>query len=284
VNRYLYYPGCSVKGTGRAYEESLLAVFESLGLELAELEDWNCCGATAYMSVDEAQSVALAGRNLALAEPHGLDRPVLMDAELDQTHGFRFMYVLPLTAQRLLLEDTYFHQSPDLDVEGIRAEIMVYAERKGYKIASLVREEQGVLPMTWSGSLPEQRPPGAIAAGFQGGWFHPATGYSLPIAARVADHVAARSPEEAAKLGLDELVPRQRSQSRFCHLLNRLLFRWYAPRSRTHIFERFYRLPLKTVERFYALRLTWADRFRLLVGNPPRGFSPRYRLTESTDR
>ena len=41
---------------------------------------------------------------------------------------------------------------------------------------------------------------------------------------------------------------------------------------------------MATVERFYALRLTWADRFRLLVGNPPRGFSPRYRLTESTDR
>jgi heterodisulfide reductase subunit B len=66
--RYHYYPGCSLKGTGRAYEESLLAVFERLGIELHEIEDWNCCGATAYMSVDESKALTLAARNLALAE------------------------------------------------------------------------------------------------------------------------------------------------------------------------------------------------------------------------
>jgi len=70
MKTYHYYPGCSVKGTGRAYEESLLAVADALGVDLRELEDWNCCGATAYMSIDELQSFALAGRNLALAERH----------------------------------------------------------------------------------------------------------------------------------------------------------------------------------------------------------------------
>ena len=71
--KYLYFPGCSLKGTGKAYEESLLAVFGALGVELQELEDWNCCGATAYMSVDETKSYALAGRILALAERENLD-------------------------------------------------------------------------------------------------------------------------------------------------------------------------------------------------------------------
>lgn len=66
--KYQYYPGCSLKGTGKAYEESLMGVFKTLGAELHELDDWNCCGATAYMSVDEAKSFALAGRNLAIAE------------------------------------------------------------------------------------------------------------------------------------------------------------------------------------------------------------------------
>lgn len=66
--RFAYYPGCSAKGVGRAYEESLLAVFERLGAGLDELEDWNCCGATAWPSVDEGQANALAARNLALAE------------------------------------------------------------------------------------------------------------------------------------------------------------------------------------------------------------------------
>ncbi len=66
--RYLYYPGCSLKGTGKAYDESLTAVFEKLGMDFKELPGWNCCGATAYMSVDETKAFALAARNLALAE------------------------------------------------------------------------------------------------------------------------------------------------------------------------------------------------------------------------
>lgn len=67
MRRYQYYPGCSVRGTAKQYEESLLAVFEALDVQLDELEDWNCCGATAYMSIDEDQALALASRNLALA-------------------------------------------------------------------------------------------------------------------------------------------------------------------------------------------------------------------------
>jgi heterodisulfide reductase subunit B len=76
--KYLYYPGCSLKGTNRAYEESVLASFQALGIPVEELEDWNCCGATAYMAVDEMKSFALAARNLALAERQSPDSPMLM--------------------------------------------------------------------------------------------------------------------------------------------------------------------------------------------------------------
>ncbi len=69
--KYLYYPGCSLKGSGRPYEESLLRLLDRLGVEVAELAHWNCCGATAYMSVDEVQAFALAARNLCLAEACG---------------------------------------------------------------------------------------------------------------------------------------------------------------------------------------------------------------------
>ncbi len=70
--KYAYFPGCSLRGMGCAYEESLLPVFGHLGVELHELEDWNCCGATAYMAVDEAKACVLAVRNLALTEKSGL--------------------------------------------------------------------------------------------------------------------------------------------------------------------------------------------------------------------
>lgn len=67
---YLYYPGCccALKATGRAYEESLEAILGVLGVSYREVEDWNCCGATMYMAVDEARSWGLSLRNLALAE------------------------------------------------------------------------------------------------------------------------------------------------------------------------------------------------------------------------
>ncbi len=73
--KYLYYPGCSLKSTGRAYEESILTVFKSLDISLTEIEDWNCCGATAYMAVDECKAFAIAARNLALAEKQFKDEP-----------------------------------------------------------------------------------------------------------------------------------------------------------------------------------------------------------------
>jgi heterodisulfide reductase subunit B len=68
---YLYYPGCSLESAGKPYDESLRAVFSALGIKLSKLEDWNCCGATMYMSVDETISLAISARNLALAEQNG---------------------------------------------------------------------------------------------------------------------------------------------------------------------------------------------------------------------
>jgi len=68
TREYLYYPGCSLKGSGNPYDRSLRAVFGTLDLRLEEIADWNCCGATAYLSVDADTAVALAARNLALAE------------------------------------------------------------------------------------------------------------------------------------------------------------------------------------------------------------------------
>jgi heterodisulfide reductase subunit B len=70
---YTYYPGCSLEASADSYDKSLKSVFSDLGLGLSEIVDWNCCGATAYMSVKETVSLAISARNLALAEKAGLD-------------------------------------------------------------------------------------------------------------------------------------------------------------------------------------------------------------------
>jgi len=68
MTKYLYYPGCSMDGTGRAYASSLGAVAQELDLDLEELDDWNCCGAFEYFALSQTRAHALVGRNLALGE------------------------------------------------------------------------------------------------------------------------------------------------------------------------------------------------------------------------
>lgn len=74
--KYAYYPGCSLHATGLEYNLSTLAVAKHLGVELEELADWNCCGASAAHSTNHYLALALPARNLALAEQRGLDLAV----------------------------------------------------------------------------------------------------------------------------------------------------------------------------------------------------------------
>jgi heterodisulfide reductase subunit B len=71
--KYAYYPGCSLESTATEYDQSIKAVCRELGIELEELEDWSCCGASSGHCTNFRLSHALAGRNLALAERQGLD-------------------------------------------------------------------------------------------------------------------------------------------------------------------------------------------------------------------
>ena len=68
-----FFPGCSLEGTAREYGESIEAIVGLLGVELEELPDWSCCGASSAHSTNEFLSVALPARNLNLAEKKGQD-------------------------------------------------------------------------------------------------------------------------------------------------------------------------------------------------------------------
>ncbi len=63
-----FYPGCSLTGSSREYNESILAISKEAGIELVEIPDWNCCGATAAHNLNHELSISLPARNLALAE------------------------------------------------------------------------------------------------------------------------------------------------------------------------------------------------------------------------
>ena len=71
MKKYAYYPGCSLESLATSYNVSTLEVAHEIGLDLKEIKDWNCCGATAYFPVDELLANTLVARNLALAEKEG---------------------------------------------------------------------------------------------------------------------------------------------------------------------------------------------------------------------
>jgi heterodisulfide reductase subunit B len=66
-----YYPGCALHGSSNDYDQSLRACLGALDVQLEEIKDWICCGATAAHSLNHELSLALPARNLALAERDG---------------------------------------------------------------------------------------------------------------------------------------------------------------------------------------------------------------------
>jgi len=71
--KYGYYPGCSLHSTAREFSESLLAVVQALGVELEEVHDWACCGASSAHATNHLLGVALPARTLAIARAQGLE-------------------------------------------------------------------------------------------------------------------------------------------------------------------------------------------------------------------
>ena len=98
--KYSYFPGCSLEKNAAAYHESSLAVAKTLGFDLVEIDDWNCCGATEYISLNLIASYALIARNLAQASKFSGSNQV----------------VAPCSACYLNLRktDSYMAESPDL--------------------------------------------------------------------------------------------------------------------------------------------------------------------------
>ncbi|HVV15730.1 MAG TPA: lycopene beta-cyclase CrtY [Polyangia bacterium] len=203
--------------------------------------------------------------------------PTLMDATVEQLDGFRFVYVLPFGPRQLLVEDTYYANRPTLDRALLRERVAAYCAARRLRVGRVTREEAGVLPLPFSlfGSAPSGSP---FAIGYRGGWFHPLTGYSVPVAVRVASAVAAAGDAAAVARGLRALWRRQAGQARFCGLLTRLLFTAVSAERRWELLARFYRLPADTIARFYAMDMTMRDRVRLVAGRPPRGLSVRAAL------
>ena len=214
------------------------------------------------------------GLELRLEQSHGLARPVIIDADVEQHDGFRFVYLLPFDATTVLVEDTYYSSGPGLDRAALEGRVLGYVAARGWRVAEVVRREQGVLPIVLDGdaqAFQAEGAPGVPVVGMRAALFHPVTGYSLPDAAILADLVAgAPSLTSAAVLSLVQARSRRRwREGGFLRALNRMLFLAAEPAQRYKVLQRFYRLSQPLIERFYAGRPSAFDQARILIGRPP---------------
>ncbi|HDZ56914.1 MAG TPA: lycopene cyclase [Pseudomonas xinjiangensis] len=216
---------------------------------------------------------AFLGQEVRLAAPHGLEAPILMDASVEQGEGYRFVYVLPFSADTLLIEDTHYVSLPTHDSSRLRDNIGAYAQAQGWQISAVLREEEGVLPITLAGDFSSfwDAASHQPISGLRAGLFHPTTGYSVPHAVRLADQISAMDSLDAE--GLFTLIhteaQREWRHQGFFRLLNRMLFLAGRPDRRWTVMQRFYGLPEGLIGRFYAGRLKPIDKIRILTGKPP---------------
>ena len=232
------------------------------------------CRGPADLSKLELGWQKFIGLELALAEPHDLNRPIVMDATVAQIDGYRFVYCLPFSATRMFVEDTYYSDTPDIDAQALAGRIGDYAERQGWQVERVAREEGGALPVAMGGDFEGYWASGGnrvAKGGMRAGLFHPLTGYSLPDAVRAAALVAGASDLSGA--GLHDLLHGHARAAwrrrRFYRMLSAMLFRAAEPGERYRILERFYRLDAGLIGRFYAGQSSVFDRARILAGKPP---------------
>lgn len=214
------------------------------------------------------------GLEVETEEPHGETVAVIMDATVPQLGGYRFFYTLPFSPTRILIEDTYYTDGPELDARVLNARVREYAARKGWRIREVVREEKGVLPVVLAGDMDAfWRRPGhdVPRVGLRAGLFHPTTGYSLPDAVALAERIS--MADDLSSSGIQRMIEgRVRAlwkDRSFFRLLNRLLFIAARPAERVGVMERFYTLPGPLIERFFAGKLTFGDKAQIMMGRPP---------------
>ena len=215
------------------------------------------------------------GLELELTAPHGLTIPTIMDATVPQHDGYRFVYVLPLGPNRLLVEDTYYSDGADLEPSALEARLKQYVAGRGWTITNEIRRERGVLPIALSydaEALWRDLPKNTAPIGLRAHLFHHVTGYSLPFAVQTAERISTFSGELSTdnmrKLMLAQIQNSDKDQA-YGRLLCRMLFRAAEPDQRFKVLQRFYGLRKELIERFYSNRLTGLDKIRILIGKPP---------------
>jgi len=220
------------------------------------------------------------GKTIETVKPHNLKYPIIMDATVAQNDGYRFIYCLPFSKNKILIEDTYYSDGLNFDQDKYNKRIDKYIEANDWTEHKVIRVEKGILPITLAvdSKLIEKRGlkyNEPIKIGMRGNFYHPVTGYSFPDSVRLASKISKtiNSSDKNKRLNLDLEIRKYKlllyRRDRYFRLLNRLLFKASLPSKRHLVLQRFYTLSESLIKRFYEGDLHKKDKLRILIGKPP---------------
>ncbi len=214
------------------------------------------------------------GQMLHLKKPHGLDRPIIMDATVDQIDGYHFIYCLPFGNRDVFVEDTYYSSARDLDKNACRQRIAEYTAQQDWDIANITGEEFGQLPVVYGGDFDQfwhDNDGLGARIGARAALAHPVTSYSLPMAVRTAITICGmpRITPNILNSKLEEMSLSNWNKGNFYRMLCAMMFKAAKPEKRYLTLEHTYSKDQKLIERFYAGKTTLLDKAALLSGRPP---------------
>jgi lycopene beta-cyclase len=222
---------------------------------------------SAHISMLDLRWHKFFGREYSFSAPHRVDRPVLMDATVEQSDGYRFVRCTPFSDTRLLVEDCYHSDAPEFDEVAAGERLDAYVAARGWKGGEIEREEAAVLPLALGGDFSAfWRVGGARVAklGLRGGFFHPATGSTVADAVSAA--ILLTEQTDFGGEALHDLIEaeaaalwRRRELQRG---FNEAVFE-ARPEDRRALFDGFYRLDSAIIARFHAGRPGVLDRVRM---------------------
>jgi len=205
-------------------------------------------------------------RDYLLKDPHRVDRPVLIDATVDQAGGLRFMQCVPLSEERLLVADVCVSERGQSDaLAGARLD--VYLAARGWKIRRTEASAARVRPLPVGGDFAAfWRLGGARVAklGLRGGFVNPATGRTIADAVRTA-RLLAEQPDFTGTVLHDgfEAEAKQLWKKREFQRAIAGALAAAGPEDRRALLERIYRLEPGLIARLHSDQLGLIDRMRV---------------------
>ncbi len=249
---------------------------------LLNLDDGNALAANTVLDVRGGGDISalefgwqkFSGQMLRLKEPHGLERPVIMDATVKQIDGYRFVYCLPFGKKEIFVEDTYYSDTKEINSKQLNNRIAEYANQQDWEIDKILHSESGQLPVLYGGDFEafwaNNKGPDA-RAGVRAALVQPITSYSLPMAVKTAMIIADMPKITQKKLDklLKDLAFQHWTDGKFYRMLCAMMFKAAKPEKRYLTLEHTYAKDEALIERFYAGKTTKLDQAALLSGKPP---------------